>query len=357
MTDKILPIVKLKNAGLSEVDGEIIAQGFIDPESMRQLKIGDYQREFLHRPTSGRLSQIERALNDGVRLPSIVLGMRGQSFSSKGDTMLLEDNCYIVDGLQRVFTCLRFAENHPDQAQNLVLGVEVRFNTTPESEKKLFHALNSFRTGMSGNVLLRNMRDENKAVLTIYGLSMSEPTSPIYKKVQWNQRMQRGELFSAIMMIAVGHALHTRSASASNGAVTAIATTLDNLIDETYGYGDFRANMRTFFEVMDDCFSYSSIEFVQKATVIKGNFLTAIAKLFAGHTNFWNGSRLHVNAELRKKLASFPTDDLEVMRLASAGRMAMPILYKLLEDHMNKGKRTKLQARVFKKTLDNEITE
>jgi hypothetical protein len=346
------PTVRLLNSGLSEIDGEIIAQGFLDTDSMRRLKVGDYQREFLKRSISGRRSHIERALQAGIRLPSIVVGMRGQSFNSSKETMYLEDPCYIVDGLQRVYTCLRHVEANAAAEAGLLLGAEVRFNTTNDSEKALFHALNSYRTGMSGNVLLRNMRDTNKAILTLYGLSMSEPTSPIYKKVQWNQRMQRGELFTAMTVAFIGVALHTPG-SFNQGGVNTLATALDNLVDDSIGYADFRANVRSFFETMEDCFTYSSIEFVQKATVIKGNFLKSIAQLFAKHTNFWQGNKLVVNADLRRKLSSFPTDDLEVMRLAGAGHMAQPILYNLIFEHMNKGKRVHhLKPRNPRRTID-----
>src|ERR1700682_3863362 len=72
--------VRLLNAGLDERDGEIIAHGWLDLESMNLLRVDDYQREVLSFNGS-RKGSIREAIEEGVRLPDIMLGMRGQRLS------------------------------------------------------------------------------------------------------------------------------------------------------------------------------------------------------------------------------------------------------------------------------------
>src|SRR5512139_754824 len=341
MADK--PVIRLLNSGLSEDDkGEIIAVGFLDVDSMQHLLVDCYQREFLGSVNGkGKGTKIYQAVDGGVRLPSVVIGMRGQKFSSRGDTMYLEDPCFIVDGLQRIFTIKQFAHTHLTKASGLRIGAEIRFNTTFETEKVLFHALNAFRTSMSGNVILRNKMDESKAIGLLHDLTFRHTRSPLFKKVQWNQRMSRGELFTAIALVRVVATLHSDNAgtlSASRGNVDYSASVLDKTLDRV-GEQIFRDNVTTFFEVLNEAFDTSHIEFREKATVIKTNFLLTMAQMFAEHVNFWHGRRLVVASVFRKQLSKFPVNDQEVMRLSASGNMAIPLLYDILIRHMNKGKR------------------
>lgn len=341
MADK--PMIRLLNAGLSEDDkGDIIAVGFLDVDSMSELKVDDYQREFLGSVGGkGGGTKIAQAVEGGVRLPSVVIGMRGQRFSSRGDTMYLEDPCYIVDGLQRIFTIRQYAQKHLTKAAGLRIGAEVRFNTNKDSEKILFHALNAFRTSMSGNIMLRNKKDDNKAIKVLHDLSFKDTRSPLFKKVQWAQRMARGELFTAIALVRVLSTLH---ATDSSGIASVARGNVDQssaaLLKQMEKIGDnlFRDNVVSFFSVLDDAFDTSHIEFREKATVIKGNFMLALAQMLAEHQNFWHGRRLVVASVFRKQLSKFPVKDGEVMRLAGAGNMAIPLLYDILIRHMNKGK-------------------
>lgn len=341
MADK--PTIRLLNAGLSEDDkGEIIALGFLDVDSLQNLRVDTYQREFLGSVNGkGKGTKIAQAVEDGVRLPSVVIGMRGQHFTSRGDTMNLEDPCYIIDGLQRIFTIKQFAHTHLTKASGLRIGAEIRFNTTHETEKVLFHALNTYRTSMSGNVILRNKMDESKAIALLHALTFRNTRSPLFKRVQWNQRMARGELFTAIALTRVVATLHSdfaSSLSTNRGNVDHAASVLDKTLDRV-GEAILRDNVITFFETLNEAFDTSHIEFREKATVIKTNFLLALALMFAEHTNFWHGRRLVVASVFRKQISKFPYKDPEVMRLSASGNMAIPLLYDILIHHMNKGKR------------------
>lgn len=345
------PIVKLLNAALNEINGEIVAHGWLDIESMGALKVDTYQREVLAR-TGGKKTALQSAVENGTNLPDIVLGMRGQKFSTHGNSMTLDDPVYIVDGLQRVFTLRSHSELHPEQAKDLRIGAEVRFGTSKDAEKELFHALNVLRTPMSPNVTLRNEREKNKAVLTLYGLSMSDDTSPLFQRVQWNQRRNRGELITALILCRACTLMHRHLGGSEQTGLRAIAKAMDVRAEHT-GLKVFRENINTFFELIDECWGLRKVEYRQTATQIRGNFLMSLARLLSDHENFWDKNKLAIDKTTRRKLASFPLLDPEIGRLAAAGSTAMPILYNLVREHLNKGKRVnRLRSRKESATRD-----
>lgn len=346
--------IKLQDASLHESNGEIVAHGWLDIESLDLLKVDDYQREVLA-ATGKSKTQLQRALEKGARLPDVMLGMRGQEYKSYGDTMTLVNKVYIVDGLQRVFALKQFAERFPEKAKNVLIGAEIRFDTTRSKEMELFRALNMFRIPVSPNVNLRNVRDKHPGVLTLYGLSVSDASSPIYGRVTWTQRMGRGELLTALMTCKVARAIHLGTgARAKKGSVIKTAadtssrnfpTALDAIVDKI-GLKTYRSNIITFFNLVDECFGFSKIEYREASVQTKGNFLVALCTLLAKHSNFWEGNNLVVNAADKKRLSAFPLQDPEIARLSAAGNMAIGILINLMATHFNKGRtRNRLQPR------------
>lgn len=333
--------VRLMNAGLQEkASGEIVAHGWIDITSMQALGVDDYQREVLGALTSARKPSIRRALEAGASLPDIMIGMRGSNYDTKGSSMILLDKCYIVDGLQRVSQMMIHAEANPEEAKHMVIGAEVRFNTTKASERDLFLVLNTSRIPVSPNVILRNLRETHPAILTLYGLTHSDSKFALYEKVCWDQRMSRSELLTALMLAKTARAIHAQpGVGVSTERAESLASLLDN-IAKRVGLSTFRRNIVHFFDVVDECFGLRSIQYKEVAPQLKGNFLTTVGRVLASHKNFWEeNGHLFVDALARKKLAAFAVSDPEVMRLSGAGTMAQPILYQMLVDHMNKGKR------------------
>lgn len=354
MSDKFS--IRLRNAGLTEVNGEIIAQGFLDIEGLSQLKVDDYQREVLK--STGvkmqRRSRLEIAVTEGARLSSIVLGMRGENFRTSGDDLLLYDNVYVVDGLQRISAMAEVAEKQGPKG--LLIGAEVRFATSKETEKELFHILNTRRTPMSPNILLRNARDKNKAILTLYGLSMSDSTSPLFERVQWTQRRNIGERVTALGVAQVANKLHyhvqyklkrqSGTAVRHTGAgAEGTMSTLDARANEI-GLKTFRENVIEFFDVIDQTFGLKKIEYSELAVHLRVNFMLVLAQLFSDHSDFWHNDNLRVSAAHKSKLKTFPLDDPNVIKLAGGSNTTQPILYSLLKHHMDKGKKTnRLTAR------------
>lgn len=92
-----------------------------------------------------------------------------------------------------------------------------------------------------------------------------------------------------------------------------------------------------------------AIEYRHSATQTKAIFLWSIAKMFAEHDVFWSGPERHdlfVDADDRRKLAKFPVTDPTVINLAGSAGKARNMLYQMLVDHMNSGRRTqRLRAR------------
>lgn len=334
--------VRLLNSGLLErKNGEIVAHGWLDIESLKALKVGDYQREVLKAMQGARRPSLQKAVEDGASLPDIMIGMRGENYDVvKGDTMVLHDDCFVVDGLQRISALLAYADANPPEAKDLRIGAEVRFNTSKESEKDLFLILNTSRVPVSPNVILRNLREDHPSVLTLYGLSTNEPKFALYKLVCWNQRMARSELLTALVVARVAKALHAGSIMSGGGSDRPqnVSNTMDAQAKRV-GLGTFRKNIVEFFEVIDLCFGIRNVQYKEVSPQLKANFLATVARIFSEHADFWEGDKLVVTAAWRNKLKAFKIGDPEVIRLCAAGTMALPILYTMIADHLNKGKR------------------
>ena len=133
-------VVRLDQATLDDKSGQIVAHGWLNLEALQNLRVGDYQREILE--VARRKSSIRDAVKAGVRLPDIMLGMRGQNYTSRGGAMLLENDVFIIDGLQRVAALRKHAADNPEDAAKIRIGAEVRFDTTRDTEEALFTILN-----------------------------------------------------------------------------------------------------------------------------------------------------------------------------------------------------------------------
>lgn len=318
--------VRLQNATLDEkTPGLIVAHGWLDLAALLELRVGDYQREILEtaQSTSKKKNKILDAIERGERLPDVILGMRGERYDSRGGTYYLNDDVYIIDGLQRISNLRRFATQNPDRVGEVRIGAEVRFNTTRESEKELFTVLNVNRTAMSPNVLLRNMRESSHGLLTLYGLTHNDPSFALYGKVSWNQKMGRNELMTAAVYTKSVIHLHRSHGALAPTSVMRVPGVLQDLADEV--------GLQT----------------------LRGNFLNTLAKMFAGHENFWDEKRLVIDAKQRQRLKSFPLNDPNVQKLSGAGQAAADLLLRLMIDHMNKGQ--KINRLIPREIVDRRV--
>lgn len=331
---RVKPHVRIIGGTLDEDGDSIIISGRIDPSTFRFLKVDkEYQRPL------GNRGDIWTALKAGVVVPPIDIGVRGQDFESDGDDFVIRSPAYIIDGWQRVGTALRILELNPETPIR-IFGT-VHFDTDNLWERHRFTELNKNVKKVSPNLHLRNMRDSNEAILTLFGLSNNTKDFVLYKKVSWSQNMHRNELMTALSLTKIAVRLH-RHVGPSMGNTTMHNATAAATAAKEVSLQIFRKNTATFFSIIDDCWGIRAIEYRRAAPQIKGPFLQSVASIFSDHLDFWqsNDRVLHVPAGLRRKLASFPIRDPQVANLAGSGGAARTILREMIISHLNKGRRT-----------------
>lgn len=342
LNTKVQPHVRIVNGALDESDVSstgIILNGRIEPATLRFLKVDTYQRPL------GDRADIYQALKEGLVVPNIEIGVRGQNFIVDGDDFIIKSPAYIIDGWQRVGTALKILECIPSHP--IRIFATLHFGSDEIWERHRFNALNKNVRKISPNLHLKNSRDTNDAIATLYALSIDDSTFPLYKRVSWSQNMQKGELISALTLGLVAQILHMHRAPVTGRSIDSVASGLLVLIGRV-SRATLRRNMQTFFQLIDDCWPFASIEYRHSAQQTKGTFLMELARMLSRHPVFWehNENTLFVSADDRRKLAKFPIRDPQVVQLAGSGGSARKMLYQLLVDHMNSGRRTqRLQSR------------
>jgi hypothetical protein len=329
--------VKILSAALEESsNGDLILRGKLDSKSLHLLLTDDYQREVL--PMNSQASLVDAFKNRG-RIPDVTLGMRGGNVTDRDGTYYLQDPTYIIDGLQRISVALHLMRighvTDPD------LGCKTYFNTDHKVESDLFRILNSRGQKLSPNIQIRNLKATNLAVEMLFNLCYDKGFV-LYDRVCWNQRMKRTELLTCTTVMKVNGMLHSTFgpgvSSRWEEATAAMEKTMRNIVGRT----TMRDNIKTFFEVVDGAWGIKSVAFKEGAPYLRSNFLLSLAQLFAHHKTFWDENRhLSVTTDLRAKLRIFPVNDPQVQSLASAGTTARNLLYRLILDHLNSGKRTR----------------
>lgn len=334
--------------------GTIVLRGVVDYESLQNLKVDDYQRE--QAPATPK-SSIWQALASNEVLPDIELAIRSENFSSNGNIFTLKDDVYIVDGLQRVSTALQFLTRNA--GMTVRLGCLVHFSTTREWERERFKKLNSTRSKLSPNVLLRNEREESSAVDLVYNLCLNDTGFVLKDRVCWQQKMARQEIMTALNMVKVITALHNHHQAAFHTSLYKVIPTLNKQV-ETVGTQFFRNNVKTFFDVVDKAWGIRMAQY-QGAIHMRYTFLKTLARVLSDHYDFWGDpheKKLIVSADVVRKLKSFHPNDPAVAALAGGSGKAHYVLYTMMRDHIDSGKRTKrLRSRMPGGSIDLETEE
>ncbi|HEX5426578.1 MAG TPA: hypothetical protein VFW94_23725 [Candidatus Acidoferrales bacterium] len=339
--------IKITRAALDEQEHEIVLRGVIEPESLSLLKVADYQREELPQSKIGPLMVALQA--GGV--PDLQLGCRGGDFREREGAYYIADDVYIIDGLQRRTAALKLME----KGLRPHVGATICFNTTEELERKRFRALNISSVKLSPNVLLRNLRYESPCLQALYQLCLSSQFV-FSRKISWSQRMRRGEILTATTLTKVTGYLHRRMGSAlaerSHGK---LVPALDRVMNKI-GRAIMMANVREYFDVVNYCFRTGEVVYTDAAPSLRATFLYTLADVLGSFEDFWKDYELSVPAELRKKIARFPINDPHVVALCASGGSSMKILYNLIVDHINSGKRTK-RLRPFRAPVNGSYSE
>lgn len=344
LNTKVEPHLRIINGALDESDvssAGLILNGRVDPATLRFLKVDNsYQRPL------GVRADIFDALKENKIVPNIEIGVRGQDFETDGDDFIIHSPAYIIDGWQRTGNALRLLEMIPHHP--LRLFATLHFGTDEIWERHRFTELNKNVKRISPNLHLRNMRDGNDAILTLYGLCNSQREFPLFHKVCWSQNMQPGHIITALAVAKIARRLHGHRIPHLGVGAEQMAASLAK-ISSTVTLPTFRRNVTTFFSTIDECWSFSGIQYRIAAPQVKTPFLTEVARMFSEHASFWehNDNTLVVSADDRRKLAKFPINDPQVVHLAGSGGQSRKIIYKLLVDHMNSGRRNnRLRSRL-----------
>jgi len=338
--------IHLVKAALDEVATErgnqIVLRGVLDKASLEHLKVDEYQREAL--PLSA-LTRLWEALKNRESLPDIELGMRGTDFDVEGrneSEFWLKGDVYIIDGQQRRNAALHILTIMPDL--DVRLGCMVHFGTTREWERERFKILNLDRAKVSPNVLLRNMRHQSAAVLTLYGLCHNDPTFALFERVCWRQASRAQDLITARTLASTVAALHAHRTAAFRNSLGELVPALDRQA-AFVRLNQWRENVKYFFDFLDEAWGVRDVTFRDLALQCRAGFLVQLTLLLSDHCNFWRGERetvLYIDADWRKAFGRFPMHDPTVIQLihtsGGAGGGKQSVLYSLLRDHLNKGR-------------------
>jgi hypothetical protein len=330
-----VPKIRILNPSIDDYQKTVVIRSVLDNDDLNLLKTDFYQRELL--PSTSR-KYIREAIISGARLPDVVLGMRGETFEMDKKVLLLVDPVFIIDGQQRIKTLIEMLAD----ARKIRLGAVIHLNTIPDFERDLFQKLNQFQVKVSSNILLRNVKEDHPLIATMYGLTKSDKTFILYDRVSWLQNMKRNDLLSATTMLYIIMRLHSHISPGRNTGLPATVPATDKLISRI-GLPNTRANIKTFFDLVDSCWGIKRIQIKGGAPYMRRPFLEVLAHILSDHTDFWKGEKeqkLFIDYTIKRKLSSFPISDPEIIRLAAATGAAKVTLYTHIVNHINSGKRT-----------------
>jgi hypothetical protein len=327
--------VILSRVSIDDHEGEVTVRGLLDIRSFEEglIREGEYQREVL--PVSDLDDWIE-SLKKG-KVPDIDLGMRGANFENIGDsTILLQDPVYVIDGLQRISAARTILADEDNDVTPHLWAV-LHFNTTEESERKRFRLLNTKRRKVSGNKIAANMRQDYPIVQALYDLTVpsEEEAVPLDEesgekkssfvlmgRVTWGHRRREGDLLSAASLLKVLGDLHGHRGSTKYTTVVPLIKGLQELAD-VLTVELLIENLKYLFELADQMWQFGRLGFHDRSALNSQAFLTALARLYSMHTDFWkDDDTLFVKAAERERLASFPVHDPTMLRKAKSGGTA-----------------------------------
>ncbi|MEK7609439.1 MAG: hypothetical protein AAB476_03095 [Patescibacteria group bacterium] len=344
--------VKVTHYALDEVKvggkDDVVLRGVIDPGSLSAIKVDDYQREIL---SGVRFESLVKAFQAGDTVQDITLGMRGARVMERSDAIYLQDDVFVIDGLQRIQAAMRAMQEKPDTVVHL--GAVIYFETEYEWEQSQFEILNLHRTKVSPNVLLRNMRGRYPVVATLFTMSCDDKGFALHDRVCWTQRMRRSDAVSALTMLKTLGVLHAHIGPGRSNKIDELIPGMQQIM-ERVGRNTFRENTRTFFDLVDGCWGIRQATY-SGSTQLKGTFLRCLAMMFSNHAQyFFKDNKLVVDVDTRRKLAQFPVGDQNVTNLAGSSGKGSEILYILLIKHVDKGRRTRRMVAVDSNDVADE---
>lgn len=328
--------VKFTNVGLDEVDSKIIFRCRLSNCSLEHIKVDDYQRKALFGTSA---DELEAAVEARANLPAITLNVRGTNYTARGDDHFVTDDVFVVDGLQR----LTAARKVRDRGGDPHLGAEVHFGLTKDQERKLFQDLNIKRVKVSSNITIRNMAPDFPVVAALLTVN-SDSDHPLFRRITCDQRAATGEIISLNTLVKVTGALLSHLGPTRTSKTDELIPKLQDVMT-AITKRVFMENVRGYADLIEACWGIKTITYKEGATWMKYSFLRCLAELLSRyhtHSNLWQGNRLKVDLKVQRKIASFPVNDNEVIRLASSGGKAKDHLLILMTEHLQSGRGTRV---------------
>lgn len=291
-------VVKIHNGVEMVMDGRPVIVGILT--SPENLEVDSYQRE----PLGSQVDKCLKAFEEGVALPTIDLGLRGDKVERipyQGYSEFIIDvdkNApFIIDGQQRMLAFRRAIE---EGLPNCKIQVTLHLNTDYDFERKRFIQLNFSRTQASGNLYLKNIRQDVPAIQALW--AASEYTKfPLYHSVCWVQQKRDDHVITACYF---AYTMVRLMGELVNAKPISTAKKMTIILDEVYrsiGKSAFKKNIYTFFEFMNDVWSISDTSHPAGYTPVAQNFPWVLAWVLSKYSHFWNDQNELV---LPKKMVS-----------------------------------------------------
>lgn len=344
------------------VDGveRIKVVGIIDPKSLSYLKCDNdeqdphsYQRVVLDK--SKRREDIRRGFQQGS-LPEVTLSMRGLSIVTYNDSVMLEDDVFIVDGQQRISVALEMLQEDP------LVAIEVRavvyLNSDRGFERKLFEDLNTKQTRVGQGLLIKNARVDSPLIDTIVRMT-NAPEFTLRGRVSWATGSSRREdLLLGVNVLGATLLLHRHL------GVQVMAGDHEQVMQIVKGAAEhieperMVANTLIFFEAYIKAFQIQDVKYRDRVSFLRPTFLKALATFFDRHENFWNGRRLVIGQSTIERLGRFSWKDHSVDELSkTSGKSAVRDLVRLMVQHFEETKRRNDVALVWRKRHEETVPE
>jgi hypothetical protein len=189
-------------------------------------------------------------------------------------------------------------------------------------------------------VLLKNEAHESIFLDMLMSLC-KDSTFALKGRVCWQQSMLRSHLMTAASLMRVASALHHRFGGSDWRQHTINAAAQMDAVSAKLKRTTLRENIKLFINTVDDMWNIREVVYRERAPYLRAGFLTVLARVLNDHEDFWEDSRLIIPAPLRRKLATFPLNDPQVAQLCGSIGSARKILYFMIVDHINSGKRTR----------------
>jgi hypothetical protein len=323
--------VRILNANLEDDEDtkEIVIRGVLDQDTLKYIDFDWYQRE--QGFSNAHNNEIIGAFFAGNKVADITIGMRGKRVKTEGDTYILLDKCFCIDGGQRLFNAAVAVQERPDL--KIKQGVKAFINTNEDFENDLFCKLGTTQVRIAPSILMRNRRKVSAAARLMVEINKNSDFA-LKDRICWNQKKTVFELLHGYTFATIVAMLHAhKGGSLKSSRPYDLLAGLDRVVDRI-GEETYTANMINLFEAVDRCWTIRQLGSAREShPQLSPRFLKVFAKLLSSYPDFWN--------DKDRDQFYFPTKFLKMMRgmklseyLSNAKQVPPDVLFEVLRKRM-----------------------